>query len=69
MRFLKDLKPAGVRGCTSDGGDPHASGGVMLLASGATAFRTRSLHAADPDHPGLPDRASHFLSSIAGLAW
>lgn len=68
MRFLKDLKPAAFAAAPLMAAILTLAAGVMLLASGATPSEPLRFMRLIQFTPVYLIEASHFLSSIAGLA-
>jgi len=68
MRFLKDLKPALFAAAPLTAAILTLAAGVMLLASGATPSEPVRFMRLIQFTPVYLIEASHFLSSIAGLA-
>jgi phosphatidylglycerol lysyltransferase len=68
MRFLKDLKPAAFAAAPLTAAILTLAVGVMLLASGATPSEPVRFMRLIQFTPVYLIEASHFLSSIAGLA-
>lgn len=68
MRFLKDLKPAAFAAAPLTAAILTLAAGVMLLASGATPSEPVRFMRLIQITPVYLIEASHFLSSIAGLA-
>ena len=68
MRFLKDLKPAAFAAAPSTAALFTLGAGVMLLASGATPSEPVRFMRLIQFTPVYLIEASHFLSSIAGVA-
>ncbi len=68
MRFLKDLKPAAFAAAPLTAAILTLAAGVMLLASGATPSEPVRFMRLIQFTPVYLIEASHFLSSIAGLA-
>jgi phosphatidylglycerol lysyltransferase len=68
MRFLKDLKPAAFAAAPLTAALLTLAAGVMLLASGATPSEPVRFMRLIQFTPVYLIEASHFLSSIAGVA-
>jgi phosphatidylglycerol lysyltransferase len=68
MRFLKDFKPAAFEAAPLTAAILTLAAGVMLLASGATPSEPVRFMRLIQFTPVYLIEASHFLSSIAGLA-
>ena len=68
MRYLKDLKPAAFAAAPLTAAILTLAAGVMLLASGATPSEPVRFMRLIQFTPVYLIEASHFLSSIAGLA-